>query len=568
MAGRIGLETGNPSVNLAAGETNVISITVTNGGAVVDAFDLTVRNLDPSWYELTPSRLSLFPKAQGVATLILHPPAAARALAGEYNFELVATSRDANSEFASLPMRIMLAASGEVSVEIEPKRIVGRKGTYRVTLNNASNTERTLVLRPTDEGELLAFTFGPAQFWSLSDAERTQTSLQAQGMAPPVASEYVSQGQSVGESVTPTNPVYEWVGPGLETGQGTLTLSVPANSRAEMYIAVKPRKRTWFGQDITHRFDVAATPPGVEWEEKEARRASAELVYGPIMGWLTGMPLALRRALMIIIPLLILALLLFLLLRPKDDQNPASIAASQTQTAIAGLSPAQQTAAAQTAVAASAQQTAAAQAALGAAQQTAAAQTAIAGLSSANQTATAVAVAFGPLRVVRFDWVSTPDGGVQAAWEVTPPMNITVTINSTPVPPAGLQPVDIRDDVSLILEATNGTDQVSRALGLALLRPPTIKLFTADPVDAPCSGCIVTLRWEITRGEKANIDGTPVSDMIGSMEVKPGTTTQYLLTAENTFGSTQAITTVNVAEGLPTATPGAAESLPTATPGP
>jgi len=558
MAGRIGLETDNTSVNLAAGETSVISVIVTNGGAVVDAFDLAVRNLDPSWYELTPARLSLFPKAQGVATLILHPPAAARALAGEYNFELVATSRDANSEFTSLPMRITLATSGEVSVDIEPKRIVGRKGTYRLTLNNASNTERTIVLRPTDEGELLAFAFGPAQFRSLSDAERTQTSLQAQGMPTSAASEYVSQGQSVSETVTPANPTFEWLGPSPETGQGNLTLSVPANSRAEMSITVKPRKRTWFGRDITHKFDVAATPPGVEWEEKEARRTSGELVYGPILGWLTGMPLALRRALMLIIALLILALLLFLLLRPKDDQNQASIAASQTQTAVAGLSPAQQTA-----LAASQQN--------GPAQQTAAAQTAIAGgggLSPANQTATALAIAEGPLRIERFEWVSTPDGGVQAAWEVMPPRNITVTINGTPVPPAGLQTVDIKDDVSLILEATNGTDQVSRALGLALLRPPTIKFFTANPVDAPCSGCAITLSWEITRGEKANIDGTPVPDMVGTMEVKPGTTTQYLLTAENTFGSTQAITTVNVAEGLPTATPGAAEALPTSTPGP
>src|ERR1700704_5462433 len=100
MAGRIGLETDVTNVDLAAGQTAVVRVTLTNFGAVVDAFDLSIRNLDPSWYELTPARLSLFPKAKGIATLILHPPVAARALAGEYNFEIVAASRDASSEIA------------------------------------------------------------------------------------------------------------------------------------------------------------------------------------------------------------------------------------------------------------------------------------------------------------------------------------------------------------------------------------------------------------------------------------------------------------------------------------
>ena len=575
MASRIGLETDSANVNLAAGETSVVPVRVTNYGAVVDAFDLVVNNLDPSWYDLTPARLSLFPKATGVTILNLHPPLAARALAGDYNFELVATSRDANSENTILPLRISLAASGEISIDIEPKRIVNRSGTYRVMVNNAGNTERTLVLRPTDEGELLAFAFGQAQFWSLSDLDITRTSAQAQGLPASAASEHVSVGQSVGQLVEPANPTYEWVAPGLESGQGNLTIAVPANSRAELSIMVKPKKRTWFGREITHKFSVAATPPGVEWEEKDARRTSAELVYGPILSWLTGMPLTMRRALLIAIPLLILACLLFLLLRPKDNPNAnlsaadqtatalALSAAAQTQTAIALLGPAAQTAAAQTAQAISAAQTAAAQtaqaAAAAAAAQTAAAQTAIAGgggVSPADQTATAVTIAEGPLRIVRFEWASTSDGGVQATWEVTPSNNITVTLNGTPVPAVGSQTVNIEDDASLILEATNGRDEVSRALGLALLRPPTIKLFTADPIDAPCSGCAVTLRWDTTRAEKVMIDGTPVPDTTGQMEVKPSTTTQYLLTAENTFGQTQSATSVNVADGLPTATPG------------
>ena len=83
MVARIGLETDTTELTLSAGETATLALTASNEGHVVDAFIFTVSALDPGWYSLTPTEVSLFPQTQGRASLILHPPPGA-ALAGDY----------------------------------------------------------------------------------------------------------------------------------------------------------------------------------------------------------------------------------------------------------------------------------------------------------------------------------------------------------------------------------------------------------------------------------------------------------------------------------------------------
>jgi hypothetical protein len=548
MAGRIGIESSEKSLNLAAGERGVITITLTNAGNVVDAFDITVRDLDPSWYTLTPARLSLFPKAKGVTILQIHPVLSARAEAGNYPFQVVVTSRDAADETATLPLQLTLAVSGDITAEMEPQRIVGREGTYRLVVSNASNAPRQVVLRPTDAEEKLTFKFGNPQYFPLASAKPVAT------FEDQTAEYNVAQSREAGQiDLNQAPPPPEWTPPSPESGQGFLTLTIPTANRLEIPLHAKRREREWFGQPISHRVEVAVTPPGVEWEAKDARKAGAELVYPPILAWMSGIPLGLRRLLAILIPLLILGLLLFLLLRPQNGtgnnsasqtQTAIALSVSQTQTAAAQAASAAQTAAAQTAIASgdSAQQTALALSA----QQTAAAQTALA-LSPADQTATALAASGGPLRIVRFDW-SSADGVLQANWEVAPTVGITVTINETPVPPVGTQTYDVNEDNSLILEATDGEDVVSRALAKIHVRPPSIVLFTSDPPAGTgvAPGTPVTLRWETLRADQVLLDGAPVESPNGSIQVTPSSTTEYLLVAESSIGTDIARVTVTI----------------------
>src|SRR5262245_50554672 len=99
MSAQIGLENEARDISLEVGESAPVTFTITNAGNVVDAFDLSVRDLDPAWYTLTPERVSLFPHAEATVGLVVHPHAQGLAPAGDYTFEIVARSRaDTTSE--------------------------------------------------------------------------------------------------------------------------------------------------------------------------------------------------------------------------------------------------------------------------------------------------------------------------------------------------------------------------------------------------------------------------------------------------------------------------------------
>ena len=73
-----------------------------------------------------------------------------------------------------------------------------------------------------------------------------------------------------------------------------------------------------------------AAPPGVEWQPGEARQIGGELVYAPLLAPFARLPLAWRRLLAIGMPLLVLALLLWLLFRPQPAPTVAGTSSSPT----------------------------------------------------------------------------------------------------------------------------------------------------------------------------------------------------------------------------------------------
>ena len=67
--------TSSDSVEVAPGESGMISVSVTNTSAVIDAFRVQVFGLDPAWVTVTPERLSLFPgQTENVDISVVLPP--------------------------------------------------------------------------------------------------------------------------------------------------------------------------------------------------------------------------------------------------------------------------------------------------------------------------------------------------------------------------------------------------------------------------------------------------------------------------------------------------------------
>jgi hypothetical protein len=131
----------------------------------------------------------------------------------------------------------------------------------------------------------------------------------------------------------------------------------------------------WRGKERLFPFQVGINPPGVDWQPAEARSVEGQLAYRPIFAAWAVIPSALKLALIIAIPLLLLGLLFWQFSRSQEDQASRQDQISARQTAVAS---ANQT---QLALVSDAQ----AKAAAG----ISAAQTAAAGGNSATRTAAA-----------------------------------------------------------------------------------------------------------------------------------------------------------------------------------
>jgi hypothetical protein len=502
MAVRIGLTADHTEFTLAAGEIAVVSLTLYNNGDVVDAFNLAVQDLPPAWYTLAPEQVPLFPRAQALATLQLHPPAGIQTLAGAYPFLVVAVSRDAPHEATTIPLIIHIATAGELRLELNPQRIVARRGVTGVRITNDANGLRPVVVRPSDPDAALVFKFGPALARQLGapviGPPATTTSTGARLLADP----------SLVEVAT------DWLPPDAQGSQGQLELTLPAASAVELPMVVSTRKPIWTGLETPLVFDVLVSPPGVEWKESDAVRARGELVYMPYLAPWSRLPLAARRLIGALVGLLILALLLFLLFRPTGSQAPNVVAAGLTATAVS---------------------------------------TSNAGAASAAATLTAVASGSagshtGPPRITAFDFTTAPDGSIQIAWSVADAD--AVLLNNEAVPPTGSRPVNTGTDQSLTLVASNALGTVSQSKGVIVMRPPEIVTFTAEPAQiAP--GQQVILSWHTVLAEKVSINGQPVAAPDGSVSTAPTTTTEYVLTAESVLGQVQRSITVNVIPPTP-----------------
>lgn len=539
MASRIALTPEQSDLQLASGESLGIVFTVTNAGPVVDAFQLTMQNVDPTWYTLSPAQISLFPGDEADVNVQIHPPVGPSARAGTYAFQLLATSLDSPTDFTTVNITLTISAESELELELEPQRIVGRKGVYTLTLTNEGNVQRAVVLHPTDPDERLSFVFGEAQSTPIAQGGR-----RSDPNAPTEKIE-VSTGTAVGENLLASRLLTEITSPGGDDPQGSLAVTLPPSSTVQIPVTVAPTKRIWFGPELNLRFEVAATPPGVEWEAYQAKRIMGELVYNPVFSWWSKMPMILRRLLAILFPLLLLGLLLYLLFRPTDQPPPTNVDVSATQTALAEAAP--DVGATQTALALSLSQTQTALAAAGgpdvgatqtalaeAAPDVGATQTALAGSGTAE---------LGPLRILRFDWTTAENGLLAVSWEVT--NALTVTLNSDIVPLIGIRTVDSTTDRSITLSATNGKDTASRSLGVLLLKPPEIKVFKAEPAQVQ-AGQGVVLSWEVLRGDEILLDGNRVNGPNGSVSLQPQQSEQHTLVARNNFGQVQAIVAITV----------------------
>jgi hypothetical protein len=133
------IELESTDVTVAAGQSVRVKVTLTNVGAVVETYQLSVLGPAAQYCSIVPAEVALFPGDQGSATLIIRPPASSSTVAGTYRVGILATSE----------VRRTVQAAAEISVTV-PSFIRFRSTAPRGTVDFKGHT--TVYLQLANEG--------------------------------------------------------------------------------------------------------------------------------------------------------------------------------------------------------------------------------------------------------------------------------------------------------------------------------------------------------------------------------------------------------------------------------
>ncbi len=538
MPAHIDLQADIPFVNLSPGESAEVRLALTNRGDTVDRFTLVVTGIEAGWYTLSKQEIALFPQDTEEATLLLQPPPVGSA-AGVRSFSVVAISRDNPEERAEVQITLILAATSGLKLDLEPRRVHARRAIFTLKLRNEGNAPYQAVLAFTDPEEALLYTLGQPDVEKLGDEERPTP---GEDQAPPLRK------TTIGRAIASSDGYLEH------------ELEIPPFSRVEIPVLVRPSKRIWTGKERQLPFDIGVHPPGVEWEPYEARRIGGMLIYPPVFAMWAGLPANLRRALVVLLPLLLLLMsfLLIQTLRPGSvvESDSGTGNSSGTATAVANATG--------TAAGASASP------GTGTGSTTGDGKTPVTGqgIGQNGSILTNQGVPF-----INGFWLVVPSPDAppqdqpQLEWDVTSAEKVDVSYVILPVDSVVNDGTFSRVDYSLV---ATGTLQVStNTLSVLLVRPPNILMFRdATPAGSPGGSALV--EWSVQGGRSVTLNDLPAGlDGSGRGQgtvTTPGTHT-HILCASNPAGRVCRSVRITVAAG-PTATPALARpsSTPTRAP--
>lgn len=202
----------------AGGEPIEASITVQNLGDIVDRFSFRLDDLDPAWYALSESGVSLFPNDRAQVQIRFQVPKKEGIKSGAYPFDLRVSSDSNPEEYSIVQGSLEVSPLAEFHLDMNPKRVETRKrAEYRITVGNSGTSDLTLDLKARDTEEGCSFWF------------------------------------------TPQNPV------------------VPAWKTMVVKLTGQPKRRSWLGEKKRYGFTLAANIQG----KTESKSLNGELIYRP-----------------------------------------------------------------------------------------------------------------------------------------------------------------------------------------------------------------------------------------------------------------------------------------------
>jgi len=139
------------------------TVRVRNTGSVVDSYTITVLGEPAAWATPMPAVLSLFPGAEGEATISFRPPRSPELAAGPVDFAVrVVATEDADGSVVEEGV-VTVDAYQDLVARITPRTSeTKRVARHTITVDNRGNAPLTVDLAATDPDEQLAFDLRPS----------------------------------------------------------------------------------------------------------------------------------------------------------------------------------------------------------------------------------------------------------------------------------------------------------------------------------------------------------------------------------------------------------------------
>jgi hypothetical protein len=151
-----------PQTSVDPGSEAVLAAVVRNSGDVVEKVSLTVEGSPAEWTVIEPPEVGLFPKREAEVRVVFRPPRSSRIRCGVTPFRLVATSQAETPVSDRADGAVDVGAFVEVRASLQPLRSSGAAGAdHRLTLENAGNTQASIVITASQPGDDLALTVKP-----------------------------------------------------------------------------------------------------------------------------------------------------------------------------------------------------------------------------------------------------------------------------------------------------------------------------------------------------------------------------------------------------------------------
>ncbi|MBE0430689.1 MAG: hypothetical protein IBX67_02565 [Dehalococcoidia bacterium] len=146
---------------LSPGESAEATATIRNLGQSVDQLTLSIEGLAPEWYTLPVSSAALFPNDQDNLKIVLHPPESTDTRSGSYPFRVSVVSQEWPAEKAAVDLVLEVQSIPELELSLSAQTATGRRGVYRVMVNNPGGKETTVRLSAKDSRGVLRYSLQP-----------------------------------------------------------------------------------------------------------------------------------------------------------------------------------------------------------------------------------------------------------------------------------------------------------------------------------------------------------------------------------------------------------------------